>query len=105
MRRGRFRPFTGDTASRVNLEKNALALVLCQVRSGYVPPEQTVDPMIPPVAGNSWVLDLDSFKQKETVVDPGTVVAVVQKLADISYDYFKHAVTDAFLELHGGGGS
>ena len=55
MRRGRFRPFTGDTASRVNLEKNALALVLCQVRSGYVPP--------------------------------------------------KHAVTDAFLELHGGGGS
>lgn len=38
MRRERFRPFTGDTASRVNLEKNALALVLCQVRSGYVPP-------------------------------------------------------------------
>ena len=32
-------------------------------------------------------------------------MAVVQKLADINYDYFKHAVTDAFLELHGGGGS
>ena len=79
--------------------------LLLQVRSGYVPPEQTVDPMIPPVAGNSWVLDLDSFKQDATVADPGTVMAVVQKLADINYDYFKHAATDAFLELHGGGGS
>ena len=79
--------------------------LLLQVRSGYVPPEQTVDPMIPPVAGDSWVLDLDSFKQDAAVADPGTVMAVVQKLADINYDYFKHAVTDAFLELHGGGGA
>jgi len=79
--------------------------LLLQVRSGYVPPEQTVDPMIPPVAGDSWVLDLDSFKQDATVADPGTVMAVVQKLADINYDYFKHAATEAFLELHGGGGA
>ena len=79
--------------------------LLLQVRSGYVPPEQTVDPMIPSVAGDSWVLDLDSFKQDAAVADPGTVMAVVQKLADINYDYFKHAVTDAFLELHGGGGA
>ena len=45
--------------------------------------------MIPPVAGDSWVLDLDSFKQDATVADPGTVMAVVQKLADINYDYFQ----------------
>lgn len=73
-----------------------------QVRSGIVPPGETVDPAIRPLDRSSWVLDLDAFKEGIEAFSTHEVSNVCSKLSDIAYDFFKLVVTDGFVREFGG---
>lgn len=72
------------------------------VRAGHVGPGQTVDPAVASVDEPTWVLDLDAFKEGGQPADLEATMATVGKLADTSYDYFRHAITQEFLHRFGG---
>lgn len=71
-------------------------------RTGILPPGQTFDPAIPPVATNSWVLDLDASAERILTFDATAILEEQGRLADIAYDFFKHVSTDGFIKKFGG---
>ncbi|ROR55181.1 uncharacterized protein (TIGR04255 family) [Luteococcus japonicus] len=58
------------------------------VRSGMIPPGQTVDPAILPMDQVSWVLDLDATLEKRMPPTVDDIVATAGRLADLNYDYY-----------------
>lgn len=73
-----------------------------QARTGIVPPNETVDPLIEPLRTPSWILDIDSFKQEEAVFTADAVRARAGKLADAAYDFFKLVIKDSFVDAFEG---
>lgn len=63
--------------------------VTLHVRSGYLGPNETMDPSIQPVPLQSWVLDLDASQELRMVYSSGQIQAVAGRLADTAYDFFK----------------
>lgn len=74
-----------------------------QVRSGMIPPGETVDPAIAPVGGRSWVLDLDASVETRSMLDVDAVTDRASQLSDIAYDYFKYVISEGFIDQFGGG--
>jgi len=60
-----------------------------QVRSGYLPAGETMDPAIEPIGRPSWILDLDAYQEGRLVYAPEQVREVASRLADTAYDFFK----------------
>lgn len=74
-----------------------------QVRSGIVPPGETVDPALAPLASRpSWVLDLDASTEGRWILDTDEVADRAGHLSDIAYDFFKMVVTEEFEDQFGG---
>lgn len=69
-----------------------------QVRSGFLPAGETVDPAIPPVGNTSWVLDLDAMRDAPGPLFTESVLDVVGRLADINYDFFKLIAKNKYVE-------
>lgn len=68
--------------------------VTLHVRSGYLGPNETMDPAIRPVESPSWVLDLDASQEMRLIYEPGQIQAVAGRLADVAYDFFKLVLKD-----------
>ncbi|QWQ42281.1 TIGR04255 family protein [Streptomyces sp. YPW6] len=68
------------------------------IRSGWIPARGTVEPSVPALPSDSWVLDLDSFTDNSEDFSPAGVSARVRELADGAYRAFRNLVTDDFLE-------
>jgi uncharacterized protein (TIGR04255 family) len=71
------------------------------VKSAKLPPGGTLDPTVPPVPGESWILDLDASAENRIFFDPSNAVAVARDLSATAYDFFRWAVTDDFLQHFG----
>lgn len=97
---------TGDAklVSNANQARYIVGDAALQVRSGLVPPGETVDPAVPPLQQSSWVLDLDASAEKMVPFDVPAVLTEAGRLSDIAYDYFKYISTEGFLREFGDAG-
>lgn len=69
------------------------------VRSAWLRNGGTVDPTLPPVEGDSWVLDLDAFDETAYVsFDTETVSERASQLAKVAYTHFTAAIKEPFIE-------
>lgn len=75
---------------------------LLQVRSGVIPPGQTVDASVLPVDRPSWVLDIDSTMEASVAFEIEDVMDRAGRLSDGAYDFFKYVIKTGFLEMFGG---
>ncbi len=72
-------------------------------RWGLVPGEGTVDPgAIEPMPKESWLFDVDAFKQETQPLDVDTIVQQARSLAERVYSIFRWATNDEFLRRFGG---
>ncbi|WP_277959301.1 TIGR04255 family protein [Frigoribacterium faeni] len=72
-----------------------------QVRSGVMAPGTTLDPSVTPVAGASWVLDIDSTAEVGTAFDLEDVLKRTGRLSDTAYDFFKFVIKTGFIDHFG----
>lgn len=77
---------------------------LLQSRAGLVPAGDTLDPALGPFKCRSWVLDIDSFAEREQLFDPAATLEEAGTLADAAYDFFKFSIKDGFVDKFGQGG-
>jgi len=70
-----------------------------QVRSGTLEPHQSVDPAIPTLPAESWVLDLDASTEVRLICDSQDVGLLASKMSDVAYDYFKAVAPHGLREL------
>ena len=74
-----------------------------QGRWGMLPPNTTYDPnVLEPVAGTSWVLDLDMATLEPSPFSTDALVTTATGFAESLYWLFRQMVTDEFLRFHGG---
>lgn len=74
-----------------------------QGRWGALPPNTTHDPdVLEPVAGTSWVLDLDMATPGPRPFSADDLAATAARFAESLYWLFRQMVTDEFLRFHGG---
>jgi uncharacterized protein (TIGR04255 family) len=71
-------------------------------RWGLLPPQTTFDPSVEPADARSWVLDLDAYTTQQDAFDPAALTARAEALCERVYRFFRWAVTDEFLTVHGG---
>jgi len=71
-------------------------------RWAQLPADATIDPAIPPLQAESWVLDLDTFNEAEAQgFDPDEITSNALRLARRGYTFFRWSVTQQFLEMFG----
>jgi uncharacterized protein (TIGR04255 family) len=70
-------------------------------RWGHIPPATSHDASIDPVEVQSWVLDLDAFTSQTTSFSAEDCAREAERYASIVYGFFRWAVSDEFLALHG----
>ena len=70
-------------------------------RWGLLPPGNTLTPDIPAVDEPSWVLDLD-VAATQLRLSEDVVREAAERLCIHAYDFFRWAVTDDFIRVHGG---
>lgn len=68
----------------------------------FLPPNSTHDPSIEPAPTESWVLDLDAFRDARAAFESNDLTAQGRELASLAYDFFRWAVKDSFIERFGG---
>lgn len=73
-----------------------------QVRWGSLPSDTSHDPSIPPAAGASWILDMDTFTDVGGDFEVEEIANMVQDFADRAYRFFRWAVTVDGLRFFGG---
>lgn len=98
---------TADSAdvrlvSSANQAKYAVGERALQVRTGVIPPGETVDPSIRPLETESWVMDLDAASEILVPFAVDGILAEAGKLSDVAYDYFKLVTTEGFVREFGG---
>lgn len=71
-------------------------------RWGTLPAGASVDPAMAPVERPTWVLDIDSAREKVQVASDETIAEAVSAVADRAYRYFRWSVTPEFLHTFGG---
>jgi uncharacterized protein (TIGR04255 family) len=71
-------------------------------KSGFLPPGGTVDPSMPPVETNSWILDIDSFMSGALPASESEIESTLNDLAKRAYRFFRYCVSDDFLDIFGG---
>jgi uncharacterized protein (TIGR04255 family) len=76
------------------------------IRWGLIPENSTHAPdLMPPVNKKSWMLDVDAFHEFGNASVPFEVpmiISVIRGCADRTYSFFRWAVKDEFLRVHGG---
>ena len=70
-------------------------------RWAQLPGGATIDPAIPPLDSESWILDLDSFSETAGAFDPEEIGETALRLAKRGYTFFRWSVTQQFLEMFG----
>ncbi len=91
----------GHTASEMTHAEFAIGRVSLLGRWGHLPPNTTHDPLIEPVDGPSWVLDLDAYTAVTAPFDAALCADEAEQYASIVYGFFRWAVSDEFLRAHG----
>lgn len=76
-------------AADVSQGEYSIEDITLHVRSGHLPPNQTLDPAIPDVDCVSWTLDMDASIDHPQAFDALAVRSTASKLADTIYDFFK----------------
>jgi uncharacterized protein (TIGR04255 family) len=71
-------------------------------RWGILPPHATLDPAIEASDKRSWILDLDAYTGEQERFDPAALTHKAEQLCERIYRYFRWAVEDEFLAVHGG---
>jgi uncharacterized protein (TIGR04255 family) len=71
-------------------------------RWGVLPAGAVIDPGVPPVSRQSWILDLDVFRVARVDFDVAELDATIRRFADQAYRFFRWAVTDDLLRRAGG---
>ncbi len=94
----------GDVALRssTNQANYSVGDANLQVRSGVLPPGETVDPAVPALNVASWVLDLDASSEGRRPLHLDEISGRASHLSDIAYDYFKFVTTQGFIDRFGG---
>ncbi|CAN5602990.1 hypothetical protein BH11ACT8_BH11ACT8_11900 [soil metagenome] len=64
---------------------------------GLVPPNVVTDPNMEPVAGESWLLDLDAFIEGQRSFHANSVVQQIDELANRAYRFFRWVLPPAAL--------
>lgn len=68
-----------------------------RVRSGLLPPNMLLDPILTPVPEASWILDLDMFtSQGGLKFEPEALESRVRRFSENIYSFFSWATTDKF---------
>jgi uncharacterized protein (TIGR04255 family) len=68
-----------------------------KIRCGVLPPAAAIDPVIPPLQGPSWVLDLDVFTVAGGIAfDPASLVERIRRYSEHVYSFFRWATTEEF---------
>lgn len=73
-----------------------------QARSGMLSPGETLDPTVESLPTQSWVLDIDSFRQHELVFSVENALTEAGRLSDAAYDFFKLVIRQGFVEAFEG---
>ncbi|MEV0553839.1 TIGR04255 family protein [Streptomyces sp. NPDC050597] len=68
------------------------------VRTGWIPAGRSVEPTIPVLDSDTWVLDLDSFVDTAEDFSADHVARKVRDLADAAYSGFRTLVKEEFLK-------
>lgn len=69
-----------------------------QCRWGILPPDAVVDASMPPVAVESWILDIDSFTEGDHPFEGAGLASTIEDLASRAYRFFRWVVTPESLE-------
>lgn len=69
-----------------------------QGRWGVLPPNAVIDAAMPPVATQSWVLDIDSFIEADAPFDAVTLAQQIGDAATRAYRFFRWVVTPESLK-------
>ncbi len=73
-------------------------------RWGKLPANMTIDPnLLPPIAEESWIIDLDVSKSGEAPFLSETIIETATLCAERIYAVFRWMVTKDFLKTYGGG--
>jgi uncharacterized protein (TIGR04255 family) len=89
-----------DTASvqQVLCQTNLnLADAQAIARWALLPPSAIIDPAVPVVPTQSWILDLDVFRAETVPFDPSAISELTTRLAHHAYRFFLWAITPEFL--------
>jgi uncharacterized protein (TIGR04255 family) len=71
-------------------------------RWGLLPPKAVIDASMEPIDERTWVLDLDMATTKPLPFDVEATTEAARGFASQIYEFFRWAVTDAFLKQFGG---
>jgi uncharacterized protein (TIGR04255 family) len=72
------------------------------VKSAYLPPNSSIDPTIPPVPGQTWLLDLDAFVNgPSTAFDAAAINRQARVLARKARDFFTKVTTNEYRARFG----
>lgn len=72
-------------------------------RWGRLPTSMTVDlNLLPPVAEDSWLIDLDVSRTEQVVFEAKRIVETARSAAERVYAVFRWMVTEEFLKAYGG---
>ncbi|SDH33591.1 TIGR04255 family protein [Sinosporangium album] len=93
-------PLEGSSTLRVSLTETVFQNDArgIQAKWGVLPKDTFVDPSLPPIADVSWILDLDSFSQRQREFDVDELSDELRDLAAQAYRMFRWAVKDEFIE-------
>lgn len=67
------------------------------VRSALLEPNMTIDPAIPPVETQSWILDLDSYREAPASMEINSLGSLATELSERAGGHFKSVITPAFI--------
>lgn len=69
---------------------------------GFLPPNAVHDGNITPTPFESWILDLDAFRERRVDFDVASLHEDIKDLASLAYTFFRWAVKDEFINRFGG---
>jgi uncharacterized protein (TIGR04255 family) len=73
-----------------------------QLQSGYLPPQGSLDPAIPPLDVPSWVLDIDVFREWSPSADFAVedIDQTIRTFAEHAHSVFRWATTEEFIRRY-----
>ena len=71
--------------------------VQLSARWGLLPPDTAIDPVITPIGGASWIMDIDVFDERREPFDPASLAQRALSHSRHQYRFFRWAIEPAFL--------
>lgn len=90
-----------ETLSEVTQAEFTVGNVDLRGRWGHLPAGATHDASVSAIGSESWILDLDAYRELTTPFDPTVCEQEAERFSDIVYGFFRWAVSDEFLQAHG----